>query len=111
MKKNYFYALFAALMFFVAGTANAQDLDFGYVDLYGKWKFSATVEFTDAATEAHKEKISGDCMAEISKDEIYDAKIVGFAGAKIQQNINDLGNKNGQDMIKINNPNSPAVGS
>ena len=109
MKKNYFYALFAALMFFVAGTANAQDLDFGYVDLYGKWKFSATVEFTDAATEAHKEKISGDCMAEISKDEIYDAKIVGFAGAKIQQNINALGNKNGQDMIKINNPNNPQL--
>ena len=40
MKKNYFYALFASLMLFMAMPASAQVT---MVDLYGKWKFTADI--------------------------------------------------------------------
>ena len=44
MKKNYFSALFAALMLFVAMPAKAQVS--GMSDLFGKYKFTATIETT-----------------------------------------------------------------
>ncbi len=107
MKKNYFYALFASLMLFMAMPVSAQS--FTIDQLFGKWQFTADVEFTDAATQAHKETLSGDCEAVISADENYIAKIVGFAGSTVQQNINAIGAKEGQDMVKINNLNTPQL--
>ena len=107
MKKNYFYALFASLMLFMAMPANAQN--FTIDQLFGKWQFTADVEFTDAATQAHKETLSGDCEAVISADENYIAKIVGFAGSSAQQNINAIGAKDGQDMAKVINLNNPQL--
>ncbi len=105
MKKNYF--MLVCLVFFMALQANAQN--FTIDQLFGKWHFTADVEFTADATQAHKEVLSGDCEAVISADEVYLAKIVGFAGSKEQQNINQIGAKNGQDMVKINNLNTPQL--
>ena len=105
MKKNYFLSI--CLMLFMAVQASAQN--FTIDQLFGKWQFTADVEYTDAATQAHKETLSGDCEAVISADETYIAKIVGFAGSSVQQNINMIGAKNGQDMLKINNLNNPQL--
>ncbi len=89
MKKNYFYSLFAALMLFVAMPATAQVVN---TDLYGKWKFSATLEFGENVTDAQKALFSGDCDVVISKDEngIWDAKIVGFAGSQNPQYVHSI---------------------
>ena len=105
MKKNYFLSI--CLMLFIAVQATAQN--FTIDQLFGKWQFTADVEFTDAATQAHKETLSDNCEAVISADETYIAKIVGFAGSSVQQNINMIGAKNGQDMLKINNLNNPQL--
>ena len=105
MKKNYF--MLVCLMLFMALQATAQN--FTIDQLYGKWQFTADVEFTADATQAHKETLSGDCEAVISADETYIARIVGFAGSTAQQNINMIGAKNGQDMVKINNLNNPQL--
>ena len=105
MKKNYFLLVCLMLMMAVQATAQSFTID----QLFGKWQFTADVEFTDAATQAHKETLSGDCEAVISADETYIAKIVGFAGSSVQQNVNMIGAKNGQDMLKINNLNNPQL--
>lgn len=91
----------------MAVQANAQN--FTIDQLFGKWQFTANVEYTADATQAHKELLSGNCEATISKDDNYIAKIVGFAGSEVQQNINMIGAKNGQDMLKINNLNNPQL--
>ena len=49
MKKNYFSALFAALMLFVAMPASAEVTSMS--DLFGKYKFTATITPTDAGQE------------------------------------------------------------
>ena len=105
MKKNYFLSI--CLMLFMAVQATAQS--FTIDQLFGKWQFTADVEFTDAATQAHKDVLSDNCEAVISADETYIAKIVGFAGSSVQQNVNMIGAKNGQDMLKINNLNNPQL--
>ena len=107
MKKNYFLSI--CLMLFMAVQATAQS--FTIDQLFGKWQFTADVEFTDAATQAHKDVLSDNCEAVISADETYIAKIVGFAGSSVQQNVNMIGAKNGQDMLKINNLNNPQLWS
>ena len=58
MKKNYFSTLFAALMLFVAMPAAAQVNSMS--DLFGKWKFSATINTTEAGA-AHADKFKSDC--------------------------------------------------
>ena len=105
MKKNYFLMLCLMLVMAVQATAQSFTID----QLYGKWQFTADVEFTDAATAAHKETLSGNCEATISSDENYIAKIVGFAGSSTQQNINAIGAKEGQDMVKVLNLNNPQL--
>ena len=77
MKKNYFLSI--CLMLFMAVQATAQS--FTIDQLFGKWQFTADVEFTDAATQAHKDVLSDNCEAVISADETYIAKFVGFAGS------------------------------
>ena len=105
MKKNYFLLVCLMLMMAVQATAQSFTID----QLFGKWQFTADVEFTDAATQAHKETLSDNCEAVISADETYIAKIVGFAGSSVQQNINAIGAKNGQDMVKVLNLNNPQL--
>lgn len=104
MKKNYFYSFFAALMLFVAMPATAQN--FAISDLYGKWKFEADIAWADDATEEQKAQLSGYCDVTIKESASVLAEIWGFAGSAVQQNVNRIGNKDGQDMLRINDPNS-----
>lgn len=104
MKKNYFYSLFAALMLFVAMPATAQN--FAISDLFGKWKFEAKIAWADDATEEQKAQLSGDCDVTIKESVNYLAEIWGFAGSAVQQNVNRIGNKEGQDMLRLDDPNN-----
>ena len=104
MKKNYF--MLVCLMLFMAVQATAQVSSI--VDLFGKYKFTATVEFT-AEGEAYKSQLPSECDAEISEDATYIAKIVGFAGSQTQQNINAISIE--QSMLKVLNLNNPALWS
>ena len=104
MKKNYF--MLVCLMLFMAMQATAQVSSI--VDLFGKYKFTATVEFT-AEGEAYKSQLPSECDAEISEDATYIAKIVGFAGSQTQQNINAISIE--QNMLKVLNLNNPALWS
>ena len=104
MKKNYFYSFFAALMLFVAMPATAQN--FEIADLYGKWKFEADIAWADDATEEQKAQLSGYCDVTIKESASVMAEIWGFAGSKVQQNVNRIGNKEGQDMLRVDDPNS-----
>ena len=104
MKKCYF--MLVCLMLFMAMQATAQVSSI--VDLFGKYKFTATVEFT-AEGEAYKSQLPSECDAEISEDATYIAKIVGFAGSQTQQNINEISIE--QSMLKVLNLNNPALWS
>ena len=104
MKKCYF--MLVCLMLFMASKATAQVSSI--VDLFGKYKFTATVEFT-AEGEAYKSQLPSECDAEISEDATYIAKIVGFAGSQTQQNINEISIE--QSMLKVLNLNNPALWS
>ena len=105
MKKNYFYSFFAALMLFVAMPATAQVEN---TDLFGKWKFSATLEFAEGVTDEQKAMFSGDCDVMISKDEngIWDAVIVGLAGSQNPQYVHSIiqSSTSGKYAAKINSP-------
>ena len=104
MKKNYFFALFASLMLFMAMPATAQDLAIS--DLFGKWKFTATLEFASGVTDEQKAMFSGDCDVVISEDNVWDAKIVGFAGSQNPQYVHSLiqSSSSGKYGLKINSP-------
>ena len=104
MKKNYF--MLVCLMLFMAVQATAQVSSI--VDLFGKYKFTADIEFT-AEGEAYKSQLPTECDAVISKDATYIAKIVGFAGAQTQQNINAISIE--QSKVKVLNLNNPALWS
>ena len=64
MKKNYFSILFAALMLFVAMPAKAQVESM--TDLYGKYKFTATITPTEAG-KAHADLWKSECEVIITK--------------------------------------------
>ncbi|MBR4968161.1 MAG: hypothetical protein IKY19_08035 [Bacteroidaceae bacterium] len=104
MKKNYF--MLVALMLFTAVQATAQVSSI--VDLFGKYKFTASIEFTTEG-EAYKSQLPAECDAVISEDGTYIAKIVGFAGSQTQQNINDISIE--QSKVKVLNLNNPALWS
>lgn len=87
MKKNYFYALFASLMLFMAMPANAQISSM--TDLYGKYKFTAKITPT-AAGEAYKDAWTEECEVQITKDGFGLAGIFGLAGADYAPSVTTI---------------------
>ena len=104
MKKNYF--MLVCLMLFMAVQATAQVSSI--VDLFGKYKFTADVEFT-AEGEAYRSQLLGESDVVISEDATYSAKIVGFAGSNEKQNISDINTTT--NKLQIINPNNPQLWS
>ena len=105
MKKNYFFGALMSLMlvlFALPVKAQVESL----ADLFGKYQFTADMEVM-AGMDKYAEQLSADCEAEISKGAIYDAQIVGFAGATSQMNINAISTE--KEMIKVTNPNNPQL--
>lgn len=104
MKKN--CLMLVCLVLFMALNATAQVAS--VADLFGKYRFTADVEFTQEG-QAYKDVLSGDCDAIIEEDATYIAKIVGFAGSQVQQNINAISTE--KNMLKVINLNNPALWS
>lgn len=107
MKKNYFSTLFAMLMLFLAMPATAQVS--GMADLYGKYKFTATIETTEAGA-AHADKFKSECDVTIVKDEsgYHMAAITGFAGSPYEMAVSDFDAKT--NTFVVNGPNSGYYG-
>lgn len=107
MKKIYFSTLFAALMLFVAMPATAQVSVMS--DLFGKWKFTATVTTTEAGT-AYADKFKSECEVTIGKaeSEYFMADIANFAGADYAMSVS--GFNSSTYTIEINGPNSANYG-
>ena len=87
MKKNYFYALFASLMLFMAMPASAQISSM--TDLYGKYEFTAKITPT-AAGEAFKDAWKEKCEVQITKDGFGLAGIFGLAGADYTPSVTTI---------------------
>lgn len=92
------------LVLFMAINATAQVSS--VADLFGKYKFTATVEYTEAG-ETYKNQLPAESDVTISEDANYIAKIVGFAGSQTQQNINAISTE--KEMLKVTNPNNPQL--
>ena len=104
MKKNYFMLVCLVLLSAFSATAQVASV----ADLFGKYRFTADVEFTEEG-QSYKDVLSGDCDATIEEDGTYIAKIVGFAGSQVQQNINAISIE--KNMLKVINLNNPALWS
>lgn len=102
MKKNYFMLVCLVLLSAFSATAQVTSV----ADLFGKYKFTATVEYTEAG-EAYKNQLPAESDVTISEDANYIAKIVGFAGSQTQQNINAISTE--KEMLKVTNPNNPQL--
>ena len=103
MKKNYFSTLFAALMLFLAMPATAQVSGMG--DLFGKYKFTATIETTEAG-KAHESLWKNDCEVIITKGTNgAPGAIKGLLGASQDQTVASI-NVNENKFFVVNpNPN------
>lgn len=102
MKKNYFMSVCLVLLSAFSATAQVSSV----ADLFGKYKFTATVEYTEAG-ETYKNQLPAESDVTISEDANYIAKIVGFAGSQTQQNINAISTE--KEMLKVTNPNNPQL--
>ena len=102
MKKNYFYALFASLMLFMAMPANAQVESMA--DLYGTYKFTATITPTDAGKE-YQDVWQDECEVIITKDTEFGAPAIikGLMGADYEQLVSAINVE--ENNFYVNNPN------
>ena len=101
MKKNYF--MLVCLMLLMAVQATAQD---SAAALYGKYKFKATVEFTESG-RAYQSALPSEAeviMAE-DPDPNFAAMLIGFAGSQKVQRLNEFSN----NEFKVTNPNNPQL--
>lgn len=80
MKKNYSYYILLALMFFTAPMTQAEVNTIS--DLFGTYKFTATMTVTEAG-KAYQKDFTNECEVTIeeSSSTRYQAQIVGLAGA------------------------------
>ena len=105
MKKNYISFLFAALMLFVAMPAKAQVS--GMSDLFGTYKFTATITPT-AAGQEYTDLWESECEVIITKGEQgAPASVQGLMGASENQTVASIDVDN--NVFYVINPN-PSYG-
>ena len=109
MKRLYLQTFLAALLLTVSTNANAAVASMA--DLFGKYKFTATVEVT-ADGEAYKEHFAAESEVVITKDaaNIYDAQITGFAGAKGNEAMKVNKFSAEKNAFAVSNPNGNNYG-
>ena len=100
MKKLYLLFTMAALLFTVSANAAVESM----ADLFGKYKFTATVNVTDAG-QSYTEHFKSECDVTIAKCSmgIFDGEISGIAGATSAQSIYAFDSS--ANTIQIKNPN------
>lgn len=103
MKKLYFNSLLAALLLLISVPASAAVKSM--TELFGKYKFTATIEVTEAG-KAFQDYFAAESEVIITKDEanIYSAQITGFAGAKGSEAIKVNAFSEEKQMFQVNSP-------
>ncbi|MDO5761740.1 MAG: hypothetical protein Q4P12_03680 [Bacteroidales bacterium] len=103
MKKLYFNSLLAAFLLLISAPASAAVKSM--TELFGKYKFTATIEVTEAG-KAFQDYFAAESEVIITKDEanIYSAQITGFAGAKGSEAIKVNAFSEEKQMFKVNSP-------
>lgn len=106
MKKFYIYGLMTCLMM-LANSAMAEVSMIS--DLFGKYKFTATIETTEAGA-AHADKFKSECEVVISKaaSEYFMADITGFAGADYPMSVSGFNAT--ANTFEVSGPNSRNYG-
>ena len=107
--KNFTQTMKSALLgmlavFALATPAKAQVT--GVSDLFGKYKFSATIEYT-AEGKSYEGKFKESSDVTIEKHAIQDGQIIGLAGSKNGQQINKWNSES--QTLEIYNPNQGGV--
>ena len=107
MKKNYFYALFASLMLFMAMPATAQLSQIS--ELFGKYNFTATINTTEAGA-AYADMFKNECEVVITKSasQYFMADISGFAGADYSMSVANF--NSAKNTFEVSGPNSANYG-
>ena len=97
--------LFSMLAVFAMATpANAQGK--AVSDFFGKYKFTATIEYTELG-KSYEGQYKESSDVEIKKHEIYDGQIVGLAGRPNGQLINSWNEE--KQTLNITNPSQGGV--
>ncbi|MBR5893247.1 MAG: hypothetical protein IKZ37_06415 [Bacteroidaceae bacterium] len=106
MKKFYFYGLMACLMLFANSAMAGVSM---MSDLFGKYKFTATIETTEAGA-AHADKFKSECEVIITKSQsqYFMADITGFAGADYAMSVS--GFDAAKSAFEVSGPNSGNYG-
>ena len=108
MKKNFtLKSVFTLIVAFALAMPAWADVT-SVADLFGKYKFTAEMQVTEAG-QAYTEHFTNDCEVVITKCSagIYDGEIQGLAGATVAQKINDI--LTDKSAIKITNPNGNGI--
>lgn len=109
MNKKFSLSLLAVLLLLVATPSLAATTT--VTELFGKWKFTATVDVTEAG-KAYKDHFSADCEVVISKatNNIFEAQIKGFAGADGTENIMISSFSSANQTLTTKNPSGANYG-
>lgn len=104
MKRIYFLLL--SMLFVLLAPAEAQVS--GIADFYGKYKFTADVEFT-AAGNSYKSVLKAESDVEIRSGANSNclAEIIGFAGSLTAHKISGI--DTGGNILQVDNPNNPQL--
>lgn len=99
------YALSIILSMMILSSTGAKAKVSSMAELFGKYKFTATVEVTEAG-KAFQEYFAAESEVIITKDaiNIYDAQITGFAGAKGSEAMKVNAFSKEKQMFKVNSP-------
>ena len=100
------YALSIILSMMILSSTGAKAKVSSMAKLFGKYKFTATVEVTEAG-QAYEANILKEGEVIITKDaaNIYDAQITGFAGAKGSEAMKVNAFSEEKQMFMVTNPN------
>ena len=104
MKKNYLLLLVFMVLAATAGKAQVS----GIADFYGKYKFTADVEFT-AAGQGYKGVLKAESDVEIKSGANSNclAEIIGFAGSQTAHKISGIDTEG--NILQVDNPNNPQL--
>ena len=99
------YALSIILSMMILSSTGAKAKVSSMAELFGKYKFTATVEVTEAG-QAFQEYFAAESEVIITKDaaNMFEAQITGFAGAKGSEAMKVNAFSEEKQMFKVNNP-------
>lgn len=106
------YALSIILSMMILSSTGAKAKVSSMAELFGKYKFTATVEVTEAG-KAFQEYFAAESEVIITKDaaNMFEAQITGFAGAKGSEAMKVNAFSKEKQMFKVTNPSGNNYGA